>query len=616
MKIGWLKIRNYKSYRDSGEIEFAPDFTVIVGKNNSGKSALLQGLRLDVAGAKPHRSPLQPREFVPDQNSYFDVQVILDWHEFEIIARRNNTNRVVYPVNPNETNSYPEIKKNWRSFLIRRETKIELNWPSNSGEGTALNSPSHGQFHDPGSPHERLSMVLDYDIQQSSWRFSGITGNVENLPSLASYALRTQVFVFDAERLNIDVSQPAAGQALQPNARNLPTLLHEMQANPSLWVRFNQHVSEIFPQITSITTPPSTDTANSITISVWQVEIETQREDLAVRLKECGTGVGQVLAILYIAMTRTGNVIAIDEPNSFLHPGASRKLIEILKIYNKNQYIVATHSADLIAAIQPSILHQVTWDKQSGESKVRMVDHVNLDEMSEILTDLGVRLSDVFGADQVIWVEGPTEAKCFPIISTITKHHPPSGTMFVPVRATGDFDAKSADAKQVWDIYKRLSQSVALVPPTIGFSFDRECRSQNQLHDLHRESGGQVTFLPRRLLENHFLHCGALAHAIADELAFRNIEVPPPTTVQISEAIAEISSVDDIRRKELCWTDDVDWISKCHGAKVLEELFGRFQISYSKIRHGEIIARWLVSNEPDHLEELANYLESLWHKTH
>ena len=134
------------------------------------------------------------------------------------------------------------------------------------------------------------------------------------------------------------------------------------------------------------------------------------RDDLATRLKDCGTGIGQVLAILYVAMTRIGNLIVIDEPNSFLHPGASRKLIEILKLYEKNQYVISTHSADLISAIQPEIIHRVHWEGEHGESRVEKVDLANLDEMSGILDDLGVRLSDVFGADQVVWVEGQTEA--------------------------------------------------------------------------------------------------------------------------------------------------------------------------------------------------------------
>lgn len=610
MKIGWLKLQNYKSYRDSGEIEFAPDFTVIVGKNNSGKSALLQGLRFRGAGAKPHRSLLVDRDVALDPHSKFDVEVLFEWDELENIAGRAAINRIAFPINQNETDRIPNFQDRWRQFVSRRTIQIPLTWRSDQTSALALHWPSHGQFADP-SPNQRFTMCVDFHPPLREWRFAGVSGQEENLPQIATEGLTRQIFVFDAERLNIDTSGPQAGQMLNANASNLPTLLHEMQANPYLWAQFIQHVGEVFPQITSITTPP-VEGSGQISIGVWQVDTETRRDDLAIRLKECGTGVGQVLAILFIAMTRTGNIIAIDEPNSFLHPGASRKLIEILKRYDQNQYVIATHSADLISAIQPSVLHQVTWDNASGESKVNRVDRTNLDGMSELLADLGVRLSDVFGADQIIWVEGPTEAKCFPIIASITEHAPPSGTMFVPVRATGDFDAN--DAKKIWDIYKRLTQGVALLPPSLAFSFDREGRTEKQLNDLVRESEGKVAFLPRRLLENHFLHCGGLEHAIAEEFGVRNMDSSPPTQDQIREVIGDLSALDALRNSELAWTDDVDWINECHGAKVLEKLFDNFELTYSKIRHGESIGRWLVSNDPNHLSELANYLGSLWRK--
>ncbi|MBL0000004.1 MAG: hypothetical protein IPO97_02825 [Sphingomonadales bacterium] len=169
-------------------------------------------------------------------------------------------------------------------------------------------------------PGNRLTLVIDFHAPTREWRCGGIAGNEENLLDITTQALERRIFVFDAERLNIDASQPAQGQTLNANAGNLPTLLHELQANPNLWDQFTRHVQDVFPQITAVTTPPAQDGANLLTICLWQVDTATQRDDLAIRLKEAGTGVGQVLAILFIAMTRQGNVIAIDEPNSFLHP--------------------------------------------------------------------------------------------------------------------------------------------------------------------------------------------------------------------------------------------------------------------------------------------------------
>ena len=50
-------ITNYKSFLSPAKVEFGPGFNVIVGRNNSGKSALLEAISLGFE-AVPHRSPV------------------------------------------------------------------------------------------------------------------------------------------------------------------------------------------------------------------------------------------------------------------------------------------------------------------------------------------------------------------------------------------------------------------------------------------------------------------------------------------------------------------------------------------------------------------------------
>src|SRR6059058_1643718 len=74
-------------------------------------------------------------------------------------------------------------------------------------------------------------------------------------------------------------------------------------------------------------------------------------------LSDSGTGVAQVIAILAAVLTRTYAVIVIDEINSFLHPAAAKALIRILKTeHGDHQYIISTHSAEVISASQPNSL--------------------------------------------------------------------------------------------------------------------------------------------------------------------------------------------------------------------------------------------------------------------
>jgi predicted ATP-dependent endonuclease of OLD family len=112
--------------------------------------------------------------------------------------------------------------------------------------------------------------------------------------------------------------------------------------------------------------------------------------------------------------TAWGQTILIDKPTSFLHPGATRKLLEVMQDRRDHQYIVSTHSPVLIQAVQPNSVWLTRYE--ADQSTIHEVDLEKTEDLRLFLREIGVRLGDVFGADNVIWVEGETEEDCFPII--------------------------------------------------------------------------------------------------------------------------------------------------------------------------------------------------------
>src|SRR5262249_19787131 len=56
LQLKKFQVWNYKSFLDSGELEFGPGFNVLVGQNDSGKTALLEALNPNPPENKPHRS--------------------------------------------------------------------------------------------------------------------------------------------------------------------------------------------------------------------------------------------------------------------------------------------------------------------------------------------------------------------------------------------------------------------------------------------------------------------------------------------------------------------------------------------------------------------------------
>lgn len=79
MFISKFKVFNYKSYLDSGLIEFTPGINIIVGQNNSGKTSLLEALTLNFDN-QPHLSlKTLPNKFlIIKEQSIIEVYLTLE----------------------------------------------------------------------------------------------------------------------------------------------------------------------------------------------------------------------------------------------------------------------------------------------------------------------------------------------------------------------------------------------------------------------------------------------------------------------------------------------------------------------------------------------------------
>jgi AAA15 family ATPase/GTPase len=85
------KINNYKGFKDSGWFSLSPNVSVIVGKNNSGKTAILEALSLQYS-ASPHRSPEIPQKHTLPEKSEINLTISILGKELrELIADSNKT---------------------------------------------------------------------------------------------------------------------------------------------------------------------------------------------------------------------------------------------------------------------------------------------------------------------------------------------------------------------------------------------------------------------------------------------------------------------------------------------------------------------------------------------
>jgi len=245
----------------------------------------------------------------------------------------------------------------------------------------------------------------------------------------------------------------------------------------------------------------------------------------------------------------------------------------------------------------------------------------DIKEQRSLLAELGVSLSDVFGADSILWVEGPTEERCFPLILEKVAKKPLRGTQIIAVKNTGDFEGKRAHL--VFDVYDKLSGGSSLFPPTVGFVFDLEERCLQEREDLQKRSQHPVKFLERRMYENYLLHPDAIAAALNHEDAGRK---QPVSGEEVRERLEthklnknyfpkpNTQRSKDDTPKHLA---NAKWIDKIDAAKVLAALFDELseaRVQFKKTSHSLMLTEWLLENNPEHFADLAQFLRDILDK--
>lgn len=623
MYINDLVIKNYKSYHESPKLKLEPGFNIITGQNNAGKTALLEAFSLgeffksvphrSLETAKTARSSLDPRSQV-EASFNISRDELLD-----IISVPEKEIRIPIPLITSEfakvikaENGDPNLGIKLRDWLFSHDNynfQFCLEKRDTSENYPIVRFPTFGLYDPTGD--QNITTLFRYKIGfDKSLNFIDSNNQSRNLEfgiQDVFPVIRQQIYYFRAERFSFGKCGFGSNRQLSSNASNLAEVLNILQHNNSRFQRYKTLVREIFPQVQGISVRPDPQNKQMVEILVWPHDPQTERDDLAVPLNECGTGIGQVLAILCVVLNfDTPRTIIIDEPQSFLHRGAARKLIEILKQYSQHQFIIATHSPTIITAIDPAT---ITLIKQNnGVSTFETLDAKDIRQQRNYFNELGVKLSDVFGADNILWVEGETEEICFPKILTKIAKLPLMGTEIKKIRSTGDLDGRNAEV--IFEIYNALSQSRSLLPPAIGFILDDEGRTITQKQKLQTAGKSLVHFTKRRLYENYLLYPKAIVEIVNGIEGFRE---KPVTEEEVAKWFQNKENESEYNRPKID-TVGKKWEEYVHGAKILEDLFSDLsetRVQYEKTKHSVAITEWLIDNAPEQLEELAELISSI-----
>jgi hypothetical protein len=278
----------------------------------------------------------------------------------------------------------------------------------------------------------------------------------------------------------------------------------------------------------------------------------------------------------------------------------------------QHQFIISTHSPSTIAASDPKTIHIVRI--KDAESSVESINISVTKNQQVYLAEIGAKLSDVFGADNILWVEGKTEEICFPRIIEKMSGVSLMGTVIVAVINTGDFQKKK-NADLIFSIYDRLSKGSGLLPPAVGFLFDSEKLSPTDKTDLRKKSHNAVAFLERRMIENYLLNANGIFNVFINTSEVADLKI---TLEDIQKWIGDNKWKKDYISKEHS-TNKVDenWLVNVDGAKFLSDLFNsvsKQKLAFDKLKHSVALCDWVIENSFDDLKEIQALLNKVLKK--
>jgi len=606
MHLHQLNLENYKCFYDKVSLNFEPGFNILLGANSSGKTAVLDACGLSHGSGDIHRSLLNtPTEGMYRKN-YVDIEFIYSYtlEEFKkegggdlFIALKNQ----LAELQTIET-LQPIIEKKLNNESIKFITRFQNQ------------SPKFEQFFDSDfKTHINESFQAEHfstvEINAQSKSLSRVISDAgsaqviqNNLVYLWQY-FNHKKYKFAVDRkIQSTYNYTSDMEILLPDCSNLALCLATLsnKRRPT-FDDFNNLVSQVFPNIKA--TQGDMVGSGQFNLKIHTHNTNLDRLDLAYDINQVGTGVGHVMSMIYVALTsKSPRILLLEEPNSFLHPRALKELLAILRdVGSHHQYIISTHSSDVLRAIEPSTVTLLENDGQ--QSKARQTNKQNMHELRSGLIDLGIRLTDLHGCDRVLWVEGQTEEAVFPYLLSYFFPELAQGISVLKVYATGDFEARKFDAAKVAKIYQKLCTLNSLAPPMVAITLDREGRTQSEIKDFEKKPDNIIKFLPKRMLEDYFLEADAIKFLLR-EIPTKDIDLNEVSNA-LSQAQLNIANQQKIKHIKEPFT---------HSAKVLNEVFWKLaQTEYNKIKHGSLIAQYLLKHKPQTLYELRDWFDKFIH---
>ncbi len=402
MKIRYLKIENFKSIH-SLEIHDIDNALILVGKNNTGKTAVIDAIRLVSGDHKvlPHEYMYPDSSIKVHMEVEFEEDDFLLYHSRGIVSKHKNYDQWLEEF----VAHFPGLTENRLRFtcVITPDGRIKYK------DGFQKNNT-----------HIKAILPKIYHIDQTR-NLETLQNDVFSFYDKDSFRLlKENECTFDAKKkcnrcfqcIGLINKKMPEELTLFETARLMQYKLFHTNVN-----QFSEKVNRYFHANGS----PSQDIRYTIGFDIDNLlhidtEIVNTERGTTGPLSVLSEGIKSIYALslleAYIDEDNTlPCIIMIEDPEIYLHPQLQKVSSEILfRLSKKNQVIFSTHSPNLIFNFSSRQIKQVVLDENYNTSVVEETD------VDEILDDLGYTANDLMNVSFVFIVEGKQDSNRLPML--------------------------------------------------------------------------------------------------------------------------------------------------------------------------------------------------------
>ncbi len=386
--IKQIAFKNYKSFSGEqySEINLSAPITLIIGRNNSGKSSVIDVIEY---------------MYKLDENSNqidLDLSFIID--EKHLNAFRANT-------------SGGEINGNHRAYATKY-----------LGYAIITNHQIEKSLSYSGVKQIKRNLLFKKIISPDQREQSVVAKNLwgQTAQEYSDYAFYVEFRRINAER-DITPEPESKELVVDYNGRGATNLIRHFLNNSNFDETFVEklllnELNTIMDQDAHFESIRIQQVADGDSL-LWEIFLKEEGQN-RFALSQSGSGLKTIILLLINLLLiqkldenkNKKFVFAFEELENNLHPSLQRRVFDYLYNYaaqNKDVRIfITTHSHVAINVFYgqefSNVFHVI---KENGQSKIKHID--NYFDKAEILEDLDVKASDLLQSNGIIWVEGPSD---------------------------------------------------------------------------------------------------------------------------------------------------------------------------------------------------------------